>query len=1746
MKNFILFYLFILLFVSEVKSQSTNCSTATSINLSSGSACANGTSAGAITDNVLYSTCNSSPVNIVWYTYIANGSNNSFTITPGTLTNAQIIIYTGGCPSSPSGQLQTCNTVVGNATLTSIWGMTLGEQVWVGVASNGGTDGTFQLCINSTPPAAGVGNTCAQSIPICSTTFSHPVMAVNASGQVSSCFGSAPQRDIWIAFTITKAGTLAWTGTPVTGATEFDWTLWDITAGCPGTSVCCNYNFASGSSSGFGMQNSAGNVPCGTSASTGDPAQEFSPTKAVTCGKTYAIQISNYSNTNKGFTLDFTSSTCLINSTSSFTPSPSLICGTTLTASITNASTGDCAAVWDYGDGSATYTGIAPPNHTYSTPGTYAITESIGGVCPSTATQFIQLLAPLAVTASSTSVSCSGSCAGTASVSSVSGGDGIYTYSWNTGNTTNNISSLCPGTYSVTVSNAKCGTSITKTVSIAAPSALTLTPTPTNANCGSSNGNVSVSASGGTSPYTYAINGGAFTASTSYSGLASGTYTMDVKDHNNCQASVTVTVGTNPAATVTVTSTTICPGATGTLTASGATTYSWTSGLSATTGSAVTGSPGATTSYTVIGTTGTCTNSAVATITLYTPPTLTVTSASICNGAGPATLGVSGASTYTWSGGGITGSHSTAPSDNPGGTTIYTVNGTDAHTCTATATGTINVISTPTISVNSGPICKGQTTLSLTANSNATSFAWSPATGLSATTGSTVVASPTSTQSYTIVGTAGTCTVSTTATVTVNNPPTLTTTSSTICIGQQTGTVTVGGANTYTWTGGGISGNTTTNPTDNPVSTTPYIVNAIDVNTCTATATATITVNPLPTVTVNSTTICLGQQTATLTASGASTYSWTAGLSATTGAIVTGSPAGTTPYTVTGTDAKGCINTAVATINVISNPTITVANGAMCVGQQSVTLTANSNAASFVWSPATGLSATTGSMVTANPTTVGPNTYTVVGTAGSCTVSTTATVTVYILPVATPSVTHMPCETEEPLNLTSTVAPAGTYTYSWSGPNSFISSVQNPSITTFSDVTQAVAGTYTILVTDINNCHNTATVTVVVNPKPIITATGATVCVGQTINLTSNGAGGGNYSWGETSPTYTYTSGSQNPTILNATTAMTGIYNVVGRDGKGCYSGTAVQVQVNPLPIITATSGTMCVGQQTATLTASSSNPGTTYSWTPVTALSATTGSVVVANPSPAGTYTYLVTGTDANTCVGTFSTSVLVNPTPTITVNSYTICIGQQTATLTASSTNTLTTYSWLPATGLSSTTTTVVTGTPTVSTNYTITGTDGNGCIGVGNASILVNILPTITATSGTICTGQTTTLTASGGVTFTWTPTTGLSSANGSPMVANPTVTTTSQNYTYTVKGTDGNGCIDSTSSQVLVYPLPVVTATRDSICMGQQVAVLHASGASTYTWTPSNTLSSSTGATVNGSPTTAGENDYTVTATDIHRCVNTATTSIWVNTLPTVTINTVSPECVPFCTTITAVPMAAGTYTYSWNLGNGQTTVSPNFTVAACYSVAGTYAVNLLLTDVNGCTDITSVAVPALSIPIAAFDYGQQPVSILAPDVVFTNESTYGLPYYSWNFGDLYTGSSHDTSSVSNPSHTYAEVGTYSVTLTVSTFNGCSATVVNTVIINEDYVLYVPNAFSPNADGKNETFKAVGEGIKDYQLYVFDRWGLLIFYSDDINKGWDGKIQGGSELVQEDIYVWKIQTTDFKKKTRNLNGTVTLLK
>jgi gliding motility-associated-like protein len=446
--------------------QSDNCATATIIDLSTGTACVNGTTIGATSANTMYGACNAAPNNEVWYTYVSNGASNSFSVTSNGITNAEIVVYTGGC----SGQLELCNAVTGTATLNSSWGITAGTQVWIGVMSNGGTQGGFQLCVNSDQPTPTGGNACSGAIPICDVNdvLSLNMSTLSASGTYPSCFLASVNQDVWFTFTVTQSGTIQWAATPTgtVAGVELDWAMYNVTAGCPGTMVACNYNYSSAAGSSAGMSN-ASCIACPTSGFAGACAEYCTPANVV-AGQTYAIMVDYFTGGSTG-TMDFgflPGTTALIAPVANFTINPTTYtCGASVNVAITNSSVGG-PQNWDFGNGN-TYVGTTPPNQTYSTPGVYAITETIGGSCPTYHTEFVELYAPLAGTVTSTDAQCSATCDGTATVTSVSGGDGVYTYLWsNAGETTNSVTGLCPGAYTVTISNALCGSNVVLPVNI--------------------------------------------------------------------------------------------------------------------------------------------------------------------------------------------------------------------------------------------------------------------------------------------------------------------------------------------------------------------------------------------------------------------------------------------------------------------------------------------------------------------------------------------------------------------------------------------------------------------------------------------------------------------------------------------------------------------------------------------------------------------------------------------------------------------------------------------------------------------------------------------------------------------------------------------------------------------------------------------------------------------------------------------------------------------------------------------------------------------------------------------------------------------------------------------------------------------------------------------------------------------------------------------------------------------------------
>ena len=229
------------------------------------------------------------------------------------------------------------------------------------------------------------------------------------------------------------------------------------------------------------------------------------------------------------------------------------------------------------------------------------------------------------------------------------------------------------------------------------------------------------------------------------------------------------------------------------------------------------------------------------------------------------------------------------------------------------------------------------------------------------------------------------------------------------------------------------------------------------------------------------------------------------------------------------------------------------------------------------------------------------------------------------------------------------------------------------------------------------------------------------------------------------------------------------------------------------------------------------------------------------------------------------------------------------------------------------------------------------------------------------------------------------------------------------------------------------------------------------------------------------------------------------------------------------------------TYHWVFGNGQTSTAPSS--QNVYTFPGTYTPKLTYIDLNGCHD--SLTKTGLIIvhagPHANFYANPNHTTILEPHIYFTNTSTGNNNSWFWNIANF------KTATTKNTDYEFADPGLYQITLYVTNPFNCKDSVTEYVRVDPDNVLYVPSAFTPNFDGKNDVFMAEAFGVFDtqgFQMLIFDRWGTKLFESGDIHKGWDGMKTG--QVLQEDVYVYSISYKDSSGKMHTKTGQVSLVK
>jgi hypothetical protein len=675
-----------------------------------------------------------------------------------------------------------------------------------------------------------------------------------------------------------------------------------------------------------------------------------------------------------------------------------------------------------------------------------------------------------------------------------------------------------------------------------------------------------------------------------------------------------------------------------------------------------------------------------------------------------------------------------------------------------------------------------------------------------------------------------------------------------------------------TWSGPGVNAATGIfNPATAGVGN--WTINYSTGGACPSTGSTTVQVQAAAASVITApTTLCSNGAPVALTANNAGgTWSGTgvdaSGLFTPSGAVGT--------QTITYTPAAGqCFSAGTANIQVIQTPTVSVTDvGPVCLNSPPFNLTCTS--ANSVWSgPGVSPSGVF------NPSLAGPGVVSITCTAGGQCPASDNTSIVIAAPV-TPVITAptQVCVSSSPEILTADLVGG-----SWSGPGVSPSGNFNPGVA-------GVGGPYTITYTLNDVCSSASTVPITVIDTPVVTITdlpGPLCSNGTSVNLSASVPGG---SWSGVGVN-TVTG------VFSPSSAVNGPNTIIYSVGGICSATDNTTINVVAAPSVNITqSSPFCLNSLNTTLVAN--QIGGTWSGTGI--LDPATGSF---SPSTAGvgptTITYTFTSAP---CTVTATSEVIVNPLPTVFAgNDVVICSGVSTG-LQATGAST---YQWSinggAAVGLNNPNISNPSASPTTTTTYSVLGVDANGCTNVDQVQVSVNALPTVNAGANTsICPGIPTTLGATGAANYAWAPSTGLTGANTATPSANPAST-----QTYTVTGTDANGCQNTDQVTVTVFPQPNVIAGATSPIIECQTAQLTAGGLVSYNWVNTAGLD----ATI-ASPNTAltdvtplANATYTVTGLDANGCAGSATISVAVNPITVSIVNSTAINPSTFAFDITS--------------------------------------------------------------------------------------------------------------------------------------------------------------------------------------------------------------------------------------------------
>jgi gliding motility-associated-like protein len=911
-------------------------------------------------------------------------------------------------------------------------------------------------------------------------------------------------------------------------------------------------------------------------------------------------------------------------------------------------------------------------------------------------------------------------------------------------------------------------------------------------------------------------------------------------------------------------------------------------------------------------------------------------------------------------------------------------------------------------------------------------------------------------------------------------------------------------------------------------------------------------------------------------AGGTTNYTYTLGVGAPQpSGIFAGLAAGN--YTITISDAEGCNYIMAANVTEPTPLSVALDNqtNILCFGGTTgginITSAGGTPTYNYSWTGPNGFTSTaedlTGLVAGAyNLTVTDAN-----GTTGGCLAALSVTLTEPLAPlsVALDNQTNILCfgGTTGEINITA-AGGTPTYNYSWIGPYGFTSTAK--------DLTGLVAGAYNLTVTDANGttggCLAALSVTLTEPLAPLSVALDNQtniLCFGGTtgeINITA--AGG--------TPTYNYSWTGPNgftSTVEDLTGLVAGAYNLTVTDANGTTGGCLAALTVSitqpqaVLPIASVVSNyngedISCAGVTDGEVSVSVSGGTPNYSYEWFNSAGILLGNTQTLNNIGFGTYTVIVT--DQNSCQE--QTDVIVNdPLDFVYSTSITSnfngeeisCFGASDGSIDLTLTGGTPTYTYTWTNSSNNIVSSLQDPANLSVGTYEVEVTDLNGCSFTTSISLTqpdqLGAVASVTsdyngaeiscfqATDGSM------TVNVAGGTpiySYSWFD--NLGSQIGTSLEQSNVGA-----GSYTVQITDINGC-QITVGTIVSEPTPVTSAAQiTSNCFGVAIScvgendgsasVVGGGGVPGYSYLWNTTPVQSGTQAIN-----LGEGTCTVTVTDLNGCTASSQVILTANPLPEINIPPSIDECV-YNSIILQAPIEPGGLAV-WEFSDGQTFTGfgpheYNFSGNGCADLVYT------LTNAQGCVNqqlLEDYTCPLPS-PIASFTHDPMEINSFDNGVNFTNTSL-GADNYLWIFGD---GSPNET--IENPYHEYEATDdfielSFQITLVAYSAEGCVDTAINYINLVPALIYYVPNAFTPDGDDHNNLFKPVfsaGYSVDKYSFMIFNRWGEVIYETQDIAAGWDGTYKGLPS--QEGVYTWKIQFMKSNNAFREMEvGHVTLLR